>query len=269
MKKLSLNVRLNKSGQPRKGEIERVKANIKANFDKVKKEDLSAQPKAIQSYFNQVASGKKRGELNKNKLRDAKGQFLSKPAAKALIQRTEQFILDKNLQSKYENAKEFLDENPTEKNMLLNLAVNDIITLTDRTDNIFNRLDRNDFQNITLVDQNGEKLEGLTKQQAEFFIRENLRELFRVFKGDKFQSWHRYTISNAGQNIEINYFNMESLEGESPETIQEILSEQEESGNFGAYGSPTNKGKKNETNKSEKPNGKTTTKQPNRVSKKK
>jgi hypothetical protein len=62
---------------------------------------------------------------------------------------------------------------------------------------------------------------------------------------------------------------MESLQGESPETIQELLSEQEESGNFGAYGSPTNKGKKNETNKSEKPNRKTTTKQSNRVSKKK
>jgi hypothetical protein len=262
MKKLSYNVRLNKSGQPRKGEIERVKANIKANFDKVKKEDLSAQPKAIISYYNQIESGKKRGELNKKRLR-IDGKFLSKPAAKALTQRAEQFILDKKLTSKYESAKEFLAENPSLAKKLYNVAVKDIWTTQDRTDKVFDFIGRNSFEKINLIDQNGNRIDNITKHQAEFIIRESLRELFLIFKGDKFQSWNKYSITNAGREITINYFNMEGLEGESPETIQIMLSKEEKDQNTGAYGSPTAKGKapksKNKnygTKKNKKPNRK-------------
>ncbi len=81
----------------------------------------------------------------------------------------------------------------------------------------------------------------------------------RVFKGEKFTSWSRYVVSNAGQDIKVYFFNMEGLEDQTPETIQELLSEEEQAGTFGAYGSPPatkKKGQKNvKTKNSKKSNG--------------
>lgn len=266
MKKPNLNIRTNKNGSQNKADLKRVKLAIKNNFDSI--DPAQIKDKNLQRYYSQVKGGKTQGARNAKRLRKADGTFYNALENHAIREAVKDFVIDKQGAIKEEEVFKQKDL----INMLAKFALDREITLTKDTGAIIDFLNRNEFKNITLIDQNGIEYKGLSKNETEFTIRENLRELMRVFKGQKFSSWTRYVTSNGGQNIKIYFFDMSGLKDESAETIQELLNLEESAGTFGAYGSPIRKSKnpnKNEKKGAKKSNKQGPNKQRNRVSKKK
>lgn len=263
MKKPNLNIRFTKSGKPYKNDVLRAKKAIKANFEKIDPADIK--DKGLLRYYSQVKGGKTQGKRNAARLRKPDGTFYNAVESHAIKEEIKDFVIDK--QGAISEQDILKDKDLL--NRIAKFALEREITLTKDTGNVLDFLNRNKFENITLIDQNGIEYPNLTLQEAEFTIRENLRELMRVFKGQKFASWTRYTTSNGGQDIKVYFFDMLSLSVESLETIMELLKQEEESGTFGAYGSPI-KGKKNNEKKiNKKPNGKGANKQGNKTPKRK
>ena len=62
---IMIKIKFNKNGKPNKNSLKAAKKKLKEKFNEVKKEDL---PKELLGTYNRIASGKKRGENNKNKL---------------------------------------------------------------------------------------------------------------------------------------------------------------------------------------------------------
>ena len=253
MKKPNLNIRTNKDGSQNKSDLKRVKNAIKKQFESIDPSQIK--DKKALAYYKQVKGGKEQGARNAKRLRKVDGTFYNALENKAIREEIKDFIIDKQNQFTFDEV----IKDKSLVNLLAAQALKRELPLTKDTNYVLDFLQRNNFINITLIDQNGIEYRGLSKNEAEFTIRENLRELMRIFKGEKFASWSRYATSNGGQDIKIYFFDMAGLKDASPETIQELLNLEENAGTFGAYGSPAAKGKnKQKTSKTKrKKNGKT------------
>lgn len=264
MKKPNLNIRTNKNGSQNKADLKRVKNAIKTNFENI--DPAQIKDKTLQRYYSQVKGGKTQGARNAKRLRKGDGTFYNALENHAIREEIKDYIIDTRNQFTFDEVV----KDRSLVNLLAAQALKRELPLTKDTNYVLDFLNRNNFVNITLIDQNGIEYPGITKNEAEFTIRENLRELMRVFKGEKFASWSRYATSNGGQDIKIYFFDMSGLKDASPETIQELLNLEENAGTFGAYGSPVGKGKKQKIAKTKKrkKNGKASkkkgTKKPNK-----
>jgi len=216
-------IRINKNGKPHAGDFKRAKAAIKANFENINPDNLT---KFERGYYNQVASGKKRGALNAARLRNPEtGSFLSKPEAFEVEKRIKSTSIETGF------SREEILKNKQALTAITKLAISGEIAGAKDTDLLIDFLKRKEFKKITLIDQNG-KAKKVNIEKAIFILKSSQKKVFQNMGGEKFTSWNKFNFAPSGKFIEINYFNPEGL---TPEEIEEEIEENEE---FGFYGSP-------------------------------
>lgn len=235
---MAIKLRINKNGKPNAGDLKRAKAFIKSNFDKVKKEEL---PKPLQGYANQIESGKRRGELNKNRLRDTSGRLYSKIKEKAILDAAKDFLKDTGKTDL--SPRDILKDNKVKK-QLENLAFQNTVSLSAMHDKVIDYLRRNDFKEFEIIDQNGQIIPFDSVNEMILFLQDNQKQLFSRFEKELFQSFNKYSVSQGGEKIQVYTFVYEKDQNESKETILERIKEMEQNGEFGVIGSPPKKGKK-------------------------
>jgi hypothetical protein len=236
---MKIKIRINKNGKPNKGDFDRAKKFIKANFQSIKVEDL---PKAAAGYYKRVEAGKKQGALNAKRLRNpATGSFLSKPEAFEVNKKITQTALELNTtREEILNNKEVLKD-------ITKLAIEGAISSTKDTDLLIDFFKRKEFKKIILIDQNG-KRKKVSKEMAAFILKQNQQKIMAMFEGQKFGSWNKFNFTPSGKLLEINYYNVGK---KSAEEIEEDLEEGSEGIEFGFYGSAAPLSKNNnEENKS-------------------
>jgi len=231
-------IRINKNGKPNKRDFDRAKKEIKANFENINPDQLS---KFEKGYYNQVASGKKRGALNAARLRNPEtGAFLSKPEAFEVEKRI------KSTQVETGFSREEILKNKEALKAITKLAISGEITAAKDTDLLIDFIKRKEFKKITLIDQNGKESK-VSIEKAVFMLKSSQKKVFQSMGGEKFTSWNKFTFAPSGKFIEIQYFNPKGL------TEEEIESEIEENEDFGFYGSPGPNTKEPETEETETP----------------
>jgi hypothetical protein len=237
---MKIKIRINKNGKPNKGDFDRAKKFIKANFDTIKVDDL---PKSAAGYYKRVEAGKKQGALNAKRLRNpATGAFLSKPEAFEVNKKTTQTAIELNVpRSQILENKEVLKQ-------ITKLAIEGAIEHTKDLDLLIDFFKRKEFRKIILIDQNG-KRKKVTKEEAAFILKDNQQKIMQMFAGEKFGSWNKFNFTPSGKFIEINYYNVGK---KSTEEIEQDLEEGSESSDFGFYGSAQNLNKENENKTGEK-----------------
>jgi hypothetical protein len=228
---MKIKIRINKNGKPNKGDFDRAKKFIKANFASIKVDDL---PKAAAGYYKRVEAGKKQGALNAKRLRNPEtGSFLSKPEAFEVNKKITQTALElKVSREEILNNKEVLKD-------ITKLAIDGAIASTKDTDLLIDFFKRKKFKSIVLIDQKGNRKE-VSKEQAALILKQNQQKIMALFEGEKFGSWNKFNFTPSGKFIEINYYNVEQ---KSNEEIEEDLEKGSENIEFGFYGSaaPLNK----------------------------
>ena len=263
-----IKIKFNKNGQPNKNSLKAAKIKLKKTFNEVKIEDL---PKELKGTFNQIASGKKRGEANKNKLRTSTGKFFSAAASLEFKKLVKSFAIEKKL-----SEEEILKDKQLFK-ILEQKVLTDTLTITKDSDLLIDFLKRENFRKLFLIDQNGNKKQ-VSIEQLVLEIKTTNKKILEKLEESKFGFWNRITYTPSVEFSEVNYiiFNDDIR----PEDLNDIINEEMESENFGAYGSPPNKGKeeiektdKDKTNvekaENKKPNKQGTNKSGNKVFKRK
>lgn len=228
MKKKKIDIpvlKITKTGKPYKRSLEKVRKFVKENFSELKKESL---PKQVQGYYAQIENGKKRGEANKQRLKNPEtGKFLTSGESKAVKD------LVKNAAKEIGIEQNQLIENRDLYKSIVDKALNDKISITKDTDLAIDFLKRQNFKSIVLVDQNGKEKKAPI-EKAILILKENQKKIMQLFEGKKFSSWNRLEYNTSGKKIKINYIKVGK---ETPEELQEIIDDQTEAGNFGSYGS--------------------------------
>lgn len=224
---MEIKIKLTKTGKPYKSSLEKAKREIKANFSEVKKESL---PKALQGYYNQVASGKRRGEANKQRLRKIDGTFYTSAESLALKNAIKTTGIEKEI------SEEEILKDKTLLSALAEKVFKDTISITKDTDLLVDFLKRKKFQKITLIDQNGNKQE-VDLANAIFILKDSNKKILEKTQEELFQFFNKITHNPAGKFAEINYINPEGL---SAEELLDTINAEMQSGNFGAASSPKN-----------------------------
>lgn len=272
---MEIKIKLTKTGKPYKSSLEKAKREIKANFSEVKKESL---PKALQGYYNQVASGKRRGEANKQRLRNESGKFYTSAESNAIKKTIKTTAIETGI------SEDELIKNKSLFKTIVQKTLEDSISLTKDTDLLVDFIKRQKFEKITLIDQNGNK-KVVNLANAIFILKQSNKKILEKTQEELFQFFNKITFNPAGKFAEINYINPKGLSAE--EILDEINSEME-SGNFGAASSPKktkqpnkqelndpeppqmlDNGKTNKKGKNKKPNKQGTNKPRNKISKRK
>jgi hypothetical protein len=232
---MKIKIRINKNGKPNKGDFDRAKKFIKANFQSIKVEDL---PKAAAGYYKRVEAGKKQGALNAKRLRNpATGSFLSKPEAFEVNKRINQSAIElKVTREEILNNKEVLKK-------ITKLAIEGAIESTKDTDLLIDFMDRKEFKEIIVINQNG-KRKKVTKEEAAFISKDNQQKIMSMFEGEKFGSWNRFNFTPSGKFLELFYY---EVPNKTLEEIEEDLDKGEQTTVFGFYGSAQIINKENES----------------------
>lgn len=222
---MEIKIKLTKTGKPYKSSLEKAKREIKANFSEVKKESL---PKALQGYYNQVASGKRRGEANKQRLRNESGKFYTSAESNAIKKTIKTTAIETGI------SEEELIKNKSLFKTIVQKTLEDSISITKDTDLLVDFIKRQKFEKITLIDQNGNK-KVVNLANAIFILKQSNKKILEKTQEELFQFFNKITFNPAGKFAEINYIDPKGLSAE--EILDEINSEME-SGNFGAASSP-------------------------------
>lgn len=224
-KAMQIKVKLTKTGKPHKASLEKAKKEIKANFSELKPENIDP---ALLPFYNRVESEKKRGKLNKNKLRRPNGTFYSAAENLALENAIKIYGIEKEISK---------EEIMSDKNLLATLAekvFEDTISITKDTDLLIDFLKRKKFEKITLVDQNGKEQE-VNLVNAIFILKTSNKLILEIAQEELFQLWNKISFNPAGKFAKIYFVNPKGL---SKEELLDTIETQMNSANFGGASSP-------------------------------
>jgi hypothetical protein len=263
-----IKIKFNKNGKPNKNSLKAAKIKLKKTFNEVKIDDL---PKELRGTYNQIASGKKRGEANKNKLRTSTGKFFSAAASLEFKNLLKSFAIEKKL-----SEEEILKDKQLFK-ILEQKVLTDTLTITKDSDLLIDFIKRENFKKLFLIDQNGNKKQ-VSIEQLVLEIKTTNKKILEKLQDSKFGFWNRITYTPSGQFAQINYIVFPDTI--SQQDLNDIINKQMAAEKFGAYGSPPNKGKKEiektdkqktnvEKAENKKPNKQGANKSGNKVSKRK
>jgi hypothetical protein len=212
-----------KNGKPNKASKEKIKAFVKENFATLKGAVL---PPEFIAKYNQVASGKKRGELNKQRLRNPEnGHMLNSAESLAIKNAVKNYAINKGI----DKAEVFAKKDLYRK--VFDAEIKNEVTITKDPDLIIDILKRGHFKEITITDQNG-KSKKVSIEKAAFLLATTKQKLTELFQADKFASYHKITYKELATKLDIFIPNFKGL---SPEEIEDLINELEE--DFGAFGS--------------------------------
>ena len=225
---MEIKLKLNKNGKPNKNSLNAAKKKVKENFAEINPQEL---PKELKGTYNQIASGKKRGENNKNKLRTSKGTFFSAAAELEMRKQIKTFAIEIN------STEEEILNNKELFKIIEQKVLTDTVTITKDTDLLIDFLKRKPFKELFLIDQNGNKT-AASLEQVILELKLSNKKILEKLQENKFGFYNRVTYTPSGQFAEINYISFP--DNITADDLNDIINKEMESGKFGAYGSPTN-----------------------------
>lgn len=227
---IMIKLKFNKNGKPNKNSLKAAKIKLKKTFNEVKIEDL---PKELKGTYNQIASGKKRGENNKNKLRTSKGTFFTAAAELEMRKMIKSYAIEKGF-----TEEEILNDKTLFK-IVEQKVLTDTVTITKETDLLIDFLKRKPFKELFLIDQNGNK-KPASLEQVILELKLSNKKILEKLEESKFGFYNRITFTPSGQFAEINYIVFPDTI--SQQDLNDIINKEMSAEKFGAYGSPTNPG---------------------------